>query len=369
MMHSTLEEELSQALAQQAASMPRAATERLRSVDYRPRRHLLAVPVAVGAGAAASAATVGTVLAVVLGGATPAYAGWSATPASSSAPSSAAPDCISTLSSASSGPAGTGSGTGAWQTLLTDVRGPFTITLLQNGTSYATCFTGPSFTEVNRITSPSSGSGGAQSGTLSVGSQTAGGGGSGAQDGVGSLVSLEGTSSGDLNQVLQNQLTTSADGPYTFVDGRVATGVTGVTLVLKDGQDIVATVADGWFVAWWPGSTDANSAQVTKASGTTAEPLVPLSQMGTKFPLGQAGSKSGVPAPPPPATGTCSPANPPNTSGGPSVNCKTTKGSGADGSSVSGNSGNSSGNSGAGVTGVTGVTGGTGPGPTTGSNP
>ena len=363
-MTTALEEELSDALAQRAASLPPSATERVRAIDYHPRRHLLGVPVAIGAGAAATAATVGTVLAVVLGGATPAYAGWSAMPTSSSPPSSsAAPDCLSTLASAASGPSGTGStgaSTGTWQTLLTDVRGPFTITLLQNGTSYATCFTGPSFTEVNRITSSSNGSGGVQSGSLSINSQTANSGTSGPQaGGVGSRVSLEGTSSGDLNQILQNHLTTTSDGPYTFIDGRVANGVTGVTLTLDDGQSIVATVADGWFVAWWPGDTaDATSAQVTKASGTTSEPFIPLSQVGTKFPLGQAGSSSGMPVPPTP--GSCTTTTTASTSGGPSDNCKATSSPTRSGSSVSGNSGNS----GAGTN-----TGGSGAGPATASKP
>ncbi|HEY1650353.1 MAG TPA: hypothetical protein VGG09_00590 [Acidimicrobiales bacterium] len=361
-MRTSLEEELGAAFAARAASLPPDAAERVRSTDYRPRQHRRAVPVGLGA-AAAGAATAGTVLAVVLGGAAPAYAGWSATPSSSAAPPSAAPDCVSTLSSAASAPTAAGSGTGVWQTLLTDVRGPFTVTLLQNGTSYATCFTGPSFTEVNRIDSPSNGSGGAQSGTLSVSSQTVGGGGSGGQAGVGSLVSLEDTTSGDLSQVLQNNLMTSADGPYTFIDGRVANGVTGVTLVLKDGQSIVASVADGWFVAWWPGSTNANPAQVTKTSGTTSEPLVPVSSMGTKFPLGQAGSTSGVPVPPPPASSTCAAPSTTGTSSGPSVDCKTSPGAS---SSVSGDSGNS-GKSGAGVS--TGDTGITGPGPTTTAKP
>jgi hypothetical protein len=379
-MKTALEEELSDALARRAASLPQGATDRLRTVDYHPRRHrhVLGVPVAVGAGAAAaSAATVGTVLAVALGGAAPAYAGWSATPTLSSAPTTTAPDCVSTLVSAGAGPAGTGSATGTWQTLLSDVRGPFTVTLLQNGTSYATCFMGPSFTEVNRITSPS-GTGGAQSGELSVSSQTANTGGSGGSKasspppgGVGSLVSLEGTSSGDLNQVLQNHLTTSADGPYTFIDGRVANGVTGTTLVLKDGQNIVATVADGWFVAWWPGSSDATSAQVTKASGTTSEPFVPVSQMGTKFPLGQAGSSSGVTLPPSPGTCTTTPpsstpttSGTSSTSGGPSVNCKATTSTGGGAPSSNKNSGTT------GTTGTTGNTGNTGSsGPATKSSP
>jgi hypothetical protein len=343
-MNTAFEEELSEALAQRAASLPPAATERLRAIDYHPRGHMLGVPGAIGAGAAVSAATLGTVLAVVLGSATPAYAGWSATPTSSPAPSSAAPDCISTLSSAST-PSGTGT-TGSWQTLLTDVRGPFTITLLQNGTSYATCFTGPSFTEVNRITSSSSGSGGAQSGSLSVNSQTANGASGPQLGGVGSLVSLEGTSSGDLNQIVQNHLTTTSNGPYTFIDGRVANGVTGVTLALDDGQSVVATVADGWFVAWWPDDTaNAKSAQVTKPSGTTSDPFVPLSQMGTKFPLGQAGSSSGVPLPPSKCTTTTTAGS----SSSPSVNC-----------TASGNSGNS------GPGGNTGIS---GPGPATKSKP
>jgi hypothetical protein len=209
---------------------------------------------------------------------------------------------------------------------------------------------------------------------LSVSSQTVAGNGSGAQGGAGSLVSLEGTSSGDLTQVLQNHLTTSADGPYTFIDGQVANGATAVTLVLTDGQDITATVADGWFVAWWPGSTDATSALVTKTSGTTSEPLVPVSQMGTKFPLGQPGSTSGIPVPSPPTLGgTCAAPGTTSGSSGPSVNCKYSTGAG--GSSVSGNSGNSgkpgtSGSSGnTGPAAGTGDTGITGPGPTTVTKP
>jgi hypothetical protein len=88
-----------------------------------------------------------------------------------------------------------------------------------------------------------------------------------------SSVSLGGaTASGDLTQVTQNHLSTS-DGPYTLVDGRVGAGVSGVVLVLDDGQDVVTTVADGWFVAWWPDSASATSAQVTSASGTTTESL------------------------------------------------------------------------------------------------
>jgi hypothetical protein len=255
----------------------------------------------------------------------------------SSAPSpSAVSDCENQLSTLESGPSGAAGGTGDWQVVLTDVRGPFTIVLLQDGTADASCFTGPSFTEVNRISSPNA-SGGAESGALSVSSQVntqANGGASGPQPGgVGSQVIVEGTSSGDLSQVLQNHLTTSSGGPYTFIDGRVNTAVTGVTLALNDGQDIVTTVADGWFVAWWPGDTaDANSAHVTTASGTTSESFVPVSHMGLKAPFGQGGA----------APGSCTGTN--STSGGPSLSC-----TGGGGSSASGKTSNS-GNTGAGGT-------------------
>jgi hypothetical protein len=200
-----------------------------------------------------------------------------------------------------------------------------------------------------------------QSGTLSVSNgQAANGGGSGSHGGVGSLVSLEETSSGDLSQILQTHLTTSADGPYTFIDGRVANGVTGVTLVRTDGEDVVSTVADGWFVAWWPGSTDATSAQVAKSTGTTSEPFVPLSVQGMKLPLGQPGSTSGVQPLP---AGTCTTTGAPSSSTG-SVNCKSRSTS----SKNSGNSGPSP-NKGGSSAGSSGSSGSSGAGPTTKPNP
>ena len=89
---------------------------------------------------------------------------------------------------------------------------------------------------------------------------------------------IDGTSSGDLQPVTQTHLSISGDGPYTLVEGRAASGVTGVTLVRDDGQDVVATVDDGWLIAWWPGSATATSAQVSTASATTSEALVPAAK-------------------------------------------------------------------------------------------
>ncbi len=267
-MKSALEDRLSDAFTQRVASVPRVTTDRVRHVDYHPRRHRIAVPVAVGAGAAAGAATVGTALAVVLGGAAPAYAGWSPAPTASTTASpspQASQGCLNSLPS--NEPAGGQLGSGSWQSVLTDVRGPFTVALFQNNGAYAACFTSPSFTEVTQVSANGSSASNAQ-----TENGTVRGLGSGAMP-RGSIVAVGGTSSGDLQNVVQTHLSTTADGPYTLVDGRVASGVTAVTLVRDGGQDVVATVEDGWLIAWWPGGATATSSQVTTASGTSTEAL------------------------------------------------------------------------------------------------
>jgi hypothetical protein len=270
-MKTEFEADLSEAFAARAARVPVAAASPHRAMDYQPRERRLRAPVTVGAGVLAGAATAGAVLSVVLGGAAPAYAGWSASPvADTTAPSAgAATNCQSQLTSTPAAPGGASAG-GTWQNVLTDVRGPFTVALFQNDGSYAACFTSSSFTEVDQVSS--SGGSASSSGRLSVSEQAGAGSGTGPSSMT--RVGVSSTSSGSLTHVLQNHLTTSSDGPYTLVDGRTQPGVTAVTLVLDDGQDVVTSVADGWFVAWWPGSSSATSAQVTTASGTASEPLV-----------------------------------------------------------------------------------------------
>jgi hypothetical protein len=84
---------------------------------------------------------------------------------------------------------------------------------------------------------------------------------------------LGGIGAGPIGSASQAHLTTSGGQPYTFVQGQVIPGVTGVTLVRPDGSNVQATVADGSFVAWWPGSADATSAQVASAAGVTTQQL------------------------------------------------------------------------------------------------
>jgi hypothetical protein len=330
-----LEDEVRTAFTAHAAEVPATALTRVKAFDYRPRAGRLTMParIGVGAGVLTGAATAGAALSVALGGAAPAYAGWSATPTAvpSGAPSpQASQSCLSSLPSDQSAAPGE-LGSGAWQTVLTDVRGPFTVALFQSDGAYAACFTSSSFTDVTQVSAGDAGASGAHSvnGVLHVSAN-----GSGSPPGGPSMVTVGGTTSGDLQNVVQAHLVTSADGPYTLVDGRVASGVTGVTLVRDDGQNVVATVADGWLIAWWPGHATATSSQVSTASGTSTESL----QVSTK----------GPPTPPWLLPGACASAagNTANASktasGGPTnvpVHCV--------GSGSSGNSGNSgsSGNS------------------------
>ena len=315
-MKTTLEEELISTLRARAAALPTDASEKLRSVDYHPRRRRRAAPAALGA-TAVGAAAAGTALVVALGGAAPAYAGWSAAPtAASSSPSSQADkSCLGALSS--DRPAGGELGSGPWQPLLTDVRGPFTVALYQNESAYMVCFTSSSFTQVTQVSSD----GDTSNGVLKISGSGSGSGSGSSSQGL-STVTVGGTTSGDLQNVVQSHLST-ADGPYTLVDGRVASGVTGVTLVLDNGQDVGATVADGWLLAWWPNDAPATSSQVTNASGTTSETLV--------------SSSKGAPTPPVP--GSCTPTTTPDGTNG-VVHC-TSSGGGRVGSGNPGNSGSS----------------------------
>jgi hypothetical protein len=52
----------------------------------------------------------------------------------------------------------------------------------------------------------------------------------------------------------------------TFARGRVGPGVTSVTIRRMDGSLVQATVARGWFLAWWPGLTTRATAAVKLVS-------------------------------------------------------------------------------------------------------
>lgn len=62
---------------------------------------------------------------------------------------------------------------------------------------------------------------------------------------------------------------------YSFDVGRTGATVAAVTLVLRDGDRVEATTANGWFAAWWPGGEEARTAEITTTRGTTTQQLMP----------------------------------------------------------------------------------------------
>jgi hypothetical protein len=65
--------------------------------------------------------------------------------------------------------------------------------------------------------------------------------------------------------------TARAGNAYSFVEGRAGAAVTAAALVLSDGSKVQATIQNGWLVAWWPGSAQLVSGQVTTATGTSTQ--------------------------------------------------------------------------------------------------
>jgi hypothetical protein len=225
-MSDLLEHDLREALAERAARVTPQASARLRAVDYRPRSGWLdyrpqsrwrpSRRVLGGVGLSGVAAAVGTVI-LLASSAAPAFAGWTASPTRPSPGqlTAAEQDCR------------------AGAPVLTDTRGPYTASIYANG---STC------TEGNG---------------LNIRSALLGGGSSSAPAGT---IALNGVGESD-----------SAGNALTMVYGRIGTGVTGVTITRSDGSSVQATVANGWYLAWWPGTERAVTARVSTASGTSTQ--------------------------------------------------------------------------------------------------
>ena len=199
------------------------------------------------------------------GGAPPnAFAGWTATPTApaSGETAGAVEHCTAQLAGAA-GPQSSIPAVG-WKPVLTDTRGPFTAVILQSASASATCFNGPSLTSI--MTSSTQGSGASEH-VLGMGSA------SGAPPSSVSVMGLGGSGSGPISTASLSHLTTSGGQPYTFLQGQGVAGVTGVAVVLSDGTNVQASVGDGSFVAWWPGSANATSARVASAAGVITQQL------------------------------------------------------------------------------------------------
>ncbi|MGA3148063.1 MAG: hypothetical protein ABSF33_11365 [Acidimicrobiales bacterium] len=271
-----LESDLSEALSLRASGIPAESGARLRGVDYHPRTSRLSPRLTVGSLAGVAAATGVIASVVIMGGSQPAFAGWSPspTPTSTRLTSAAGSACQARLAATPALPGAAMDGT--WSVAASDVRGPFTLVIYQSGGTDATCLIGPSITIVSRSSEDggSVSASGSESGT-SPGKAT-------------SSITVGGTGTGDIKHFSVAHLDSTSQGPYTVVDGQVDPVVTAVTLLRTGGNPVQASTVNGWFVAWWPGSQDTTSAEITTAVGAATQKLDTLARP----PLPPAGSGS-----------------------------------------------------------------------------
>ena len=254
-MDTQVEHELRLALAARAAELPSDVSRRLLVADYRPRSGLERPALAAG-GAAAVAGAVVAVSLVGLGADTPrAFAGWSATPSAHSGNRvrQAQESCSSRLptSAGIEHAQETASGpnkpwpipriaAGGWHAVVVDTRGPYTMILFTaaHGAAELSCFSGRQLASLGGgfATHPPPP---VPAGRVSIVSS-------------GSTTTLPAEGSQHFSQVV----------------GRTGPGVTGVTLRLRDGTRVTASLANGWFLAWWPGTQRGTATDVTTSKGT-----------------------------------------------------------------------------------------------------
>jgi hypothetical protein len=277
-MNSQLEFDVRSALQQRVDDIPDVAFERLRRMEYHPRGRSPKFRVAVGGASAAVLATVTSVLLLTAGpGVQSAFADWSPTPTppASGQIAAAESECaIGVVTLAESGDAANNSSafitdSSAWQAEVEDVRGPFTLIAYQavNGTAAnaASCLTGGTSWSGGPQIMMSNGAGMGIAGTP--------GGSMGLVHGQGastSSVASTPPSSGAIGGLSTNWNSSSNDDVAT---GEAGSEVTGITFALSGGSSVTATVANGYFAAWWPGNVSPTSAQVTTAQGTSTTSL------------------------------------------------------------------------------------------------
>lgn len=238
-MSDLLEQDLREMLCERAEEIDPAASARLRAIDYRPRRRRGPTLPALGAlGVSATAAAV-VAVATLASNAPPAFAGWSPTPTRPASGQLAVAEqaCRTNLGTP----------------VLTDTRGPYTASIYADATSSHLCLEG---------------------GSLSIASSNGG-------------ASQADVPAGEV-QLSGSGMENSSGQALTLVECRIGAGVTSVTIDRSDGSSIQATVSGGWYLAWWPGTVQATTADVTTNSGTVTEhfPSKPQGPAPPRCPVG-----------------------------------------------------------------------------------
>jgi hypothetical protein len=252
-MTSPLETELRSALAQRAANVPPDAIERLRAVDYHPQtRSSRTRLVLSGSGVAAIATAAGIAISTIGPGVQSAFASWSPTPTTpvSGQVTAAETTCSTSVDVLAQHPLPVSEGPGpfgnveSWQPTAEDVRGLFTLVSYQGATG--------STTDVAACLSGGS--------SWPVGPQVL-------------MAETDPASSLSASGVANEAATWNRASGDTVALGQVGSAVTGVTLSLSDGTQIVTTVGNGYFTAWWPSDATMLSAVVTTAQGTVSQAI------------------------------------------------------------------------------------------------
>ena len=263
-MSELLQQELRDAFASQIEEVVPRVVARLLTIDFQPRRtrrRLLAK-----LGAASSLVTGGAVGAVlVLGSGTPeAFAGWTSTPSRVSAASLATARRACGIA-----PAG--------RVLAAESRGPFvaivfihhgnpwqcithgTKALMKTTTEYPAGLYEP--LPADKISTPS----------LAFTAYT-----SSAKKRVAALTAAEDRlfrkhEAGPVTYKIDDRIYAIKTGPdgLLSVTGTAGRGVKSVQFVLADGNSVSATVQDGWYEAWWPGSAKPGGAKAARVKLTT----------------------------------------------------------------------------------------------------
>jgi len=215
-----LEQSLREALSQRAAQLDPDSFARLRAIDYHPRRRRIRKFPAIGVLGASGVAGAVAVIVTLSSSAAPAFAGWQPTP------TTPAPGQLAQAAQAC--------GQGLGSPVLTDSRGPYTASIYADSDTSDVCLTGNGVSMSSTATSATPAS----------------------------------VAAGQI-QSRGFGMRDSAGNALTLVDGRIGAGVTAVTIEGSDGSSVQATVANGWYLAWWPGTVAATNAEVTTASGTS----------------------------------------------------------------------------------------------------
>lgn len=169
-----------------------------------------------------------------------------------------------------------------WHVVASEDQGPYTLLVYAGGDTMATCLSAPG----TKLRLVSFGAAAFRAGSAEVAI------GPGAQGEIGrDLAGIQATSiDGELAAVVHG---TSDEGSYTIVEGPVAAAVYGLSLVRANGATVVTSVKNGWFAAWWPGSDDPTSANITTAAGTTSTPVSALSLVQATSGAGASGAAAG----------------------------------------------------------------------------